>query len=52
MLSDMLVLGDIKVLEHWLQMDSLDPDSLPVLLKYLLDKRKLLLSDIKVLSPS
>ena len=33
MLGDMLILGDVKVLEHWLQVDSLDSDSLLVLLE-------------------
>jgi len=33
MLGNVLVPGDIEILEHWLQMDSLDLDSLSVLLR-------------------
>jgi hypothetical protein len=33
MLGDMLVLGNIKVLEHWFQMNSFDSNSLSVMIK-------------------
>lgn len=45
----MLVSGSIEVLEHWLQVDSLDLDGLSVLSKDYVDLGKFIISHIKVL---
>jgi hypothetical protein len=49
MLGNMLVSGNIEVLEHWLQVDSLDLDSLLVLSKDHVDLSNLHISHIKIL---
>lgn len=48
-LGDVLILCDIEVLEHWLQVNSLDLDSGPVLLHDVADDLLLLRSHVQVL---
>ena len=49
-LGHMLVRGDVKVLEHGLQMDPLDPDGLPVLGEDAFDHLLLLRGEMQVLA--
>ena len=49
MLGNVLVPGDIKILEHWLQMDSLDLDSLSVLLENRIYLRNFVIAHLEVL---
>lgn len=49
-LSDVLVLGDIEILEHWLQVDPLDLDSGSVFFHDIADHLLLLWSHVEVLS--
>jgi len=46
----MLILGDIEILEHWLEMDSLDDNCLSVLIENSIDFIGLFLSNFKILS--
>ena len=50
MLGNMLVLGDVEILEHWLEMDSLNADGLSILLQNILDIAHLSIVDVEVLS--
>merc|ERR1711937_657294 len=50
MLGDVLVVGDIEVLEHWLDVNSLNADSLSVLSKDASDHGLLLLIEVHVLA--
>ena len=52
MLGNMLVPSDIEILEHWLQMDSLDLDSLSVFLKNCVHLRNFLIVHLEVLLSS
>lgn len=52
MLGNMLVLSDIEVLEHWLQVNSLDSHGLSILLKDVVDLSNFLVGHFKVLSSS
>lgn len=52
MLSDMLVLSNVEILEHWLQVDSLDSYGLSILFKNEIDVGFFSVSDIEILSSS
>ena len=52
MLGHMLVLGDIEILEHWLQMDSLDLNSLSVFFKDHINLANFIIGHIKILLSS
>ena len=51
-LSDMLVLGNVEILEHWLQVDSLDSYGLSILLEDEIDVGFFSIRDFEVLSSS
>lgn len=52
MFGNMLVLGDIEILEHWGQMDSLNLNAFLVFLEDVLNSSDFLWSHVEVLSSS
>ena len=52
MLGNMLVLGDIEILEHWGKMDSLDLNAFLVLSEDILNSGDFILRHVEVLSSS